>query len=425
VPDLTQPRPLLPGEMPMVIAPRLTRRQARAERRRQRNRRFGVAGIAGIVVVVLIVAAALAFGGHKLVTGGKKASDTQTTVLFQIQGPNRVAIGSALLAADPATKQGVEVLVPTSLITDVCGVGTAGFGSLLGLPGGATKSQQALTSLLNGVTVDGSWVVSTTQLASLVNLLHGVRVDVDTNVVKRNPDGSGTVLVQAGTQKLNGTQAAEYATYGTSGGGAATVALTRLQRVIDAIAQALPTGPDAIAPLIRQLGSGAGSSLGATKLASFLADYAAAYRTQGGVYRTDIPITQIDAGGAPSYAVDNSPTGVPQLVKSYLAKSVPAGAGASKPTVLLLNGTFTPGVVPSACPRLVANGFQYAGGGNAAQLQPNAPSTVIIRSDSNNDVTLGDNVAKALGLSSNDVEVSRNDQQVADVIVTLGSDYHK
>jgi hypothetical protein len=38
---------------------------------------------------------------------------------------------------------------------------------------------------------------------------------------------------------------------------------------------------------------------------------------------------------------------------------------------------------------------------------------------------MGDNVAKALGLSSNDVEVSRDDQQVADVIVTLGNDYRQ
>ena len=49
---------------------------------------------------------------------------------------------------------------------------------------------------------------------------------------------------------------------------------------------------------------------------------------------------------------------------------------------------------------------------------------MVIRSDSNSDITLGNNIATALGLSTNDVEVSRDDQQVADVIVTLGSDYH-
>jgi hypothetical protein len=421
-PELDLPsRPLLPGEMPMVVAPRLTRRQARVARRRQLRKRIGLLGGIAIVVVVAIVIAAIGFGVNKAVTHHHTVVQPETTVLLQIQGPDRTALGSALLAQDPAAKHGVEVLLPSRMITDVCGVGQQDFGNILALPGGITNSEQAATSLLRGVRVNGSWILTAAQLATLVNAVRGITVDVDTNVVRRTTDGGGVVLIPPGTQRLNGTEAAEYATYSASGTEQAAVQLRRLQLVFDAVAQALPKSPTAIAAIVRTLGSSAQSTLGANALATFLAGFASDY--PNGVFPSVLPYTTIESGGSPSYSPDNTSTGIPALVASQLAKSVPAGAGAAEPTVFLQNGTGDIGLVPSACPKLAARHLQYAGGGNAAQFDPTAPSVIQIRSI--NDVPLGDQVAAALGLPTSDLVRSDNDEQIADVIVTLGSDYKR
>jgi LytR_cpsA_psr family/LytR cell envelope-related transcriptional attenuator len=410
-----------PVDMSTVIAAMPNRRQVRAERRRQFRKRVGLAGGAAILAVVLIVAAVAAFGVHKAVTHHHVAARSQTTVLFQIQGTDLTAAGSVLLAHDPATSQGVEVLIPTGLTTNVCGFGSEMFGKVLSRPNGATASRDAVTTMLNGVTVDGSWVVSEAQFEKLVNDIGGVTVKVDTDVVHRASSGVGTILVPKGTDKLNGAQALEYATYQASASEDASAVLARLQQVVDATIRALPPRADQIAALISPLGASGTSTLGVDRLSAFLAGLRADDQSESGVFPTDLPYTTIDAGaGQPAYRVDTSATGVPQLVKTYLAQSVPPGAGKPKPSVYLLNGVGNVGLVTTVCPKLAAHGLAYAGSNNAAVFSQ-AKSVVAIQSD--NDVTLGDNVAKALGLPASDVELSQADQSIADVIVTLGSDY--
>lgn len=404
------------------MAPAVSRRQARQARRRQQHRRVGLVGGLAIGVAAVVVIAGLAFGVHKVVTHHDGATRSQSTVLLQVQGSNRTAEASVLLAHDPATKTGVEVLVPSRVITDVCGYGPQNFGDVLALPNGVSSSQQALSSMLNDVTIDGSWVVTPAQLAKLIDVFGGVTVDVDVNVVRHTGGGGGQILVPAGpNQKLNGTKAVEYALYNTSPSADAAAQLARMNSVIDATLQVLPTTPAPIAAALRQLGPGATSTLGANQLATLLAGLAADNRTSGGVFFTDLPTTPIeDGGGSPSYRIDDSASGVPQLVHSQLADSVPADANQPHPSVLLLNGVGTPGLVQTACPRLASQGFTYAGSGNAATFN-NPKSSVEIRSDS--DVALGDRVAHALGLPNSDVLRSSQDQTVADVIVILGRDY--
>lgn len=424
-PKPTTPPPVVqPVAPPVVMAPRVTRRQARLQRRREQRRRVGLLGGAAIAVVALIVVAGLAFGVHKVVTRNHGTKRTQSTVLLQLRGPNGGAAASVLLAHNPATNSGVEVLVPARVITDVCGFGSQNFGNVLALPNGVAASQQAMSAMLNNITVDGSWVLTPAQFAKLIDALGGITVDhVDVNVVRHTPGGGGQILVPAGTnRKLTGTQAMEYALYMTSPSENAAAELARLHQVVDTTIQALPTSPTAIAALLRQLGSGGTSTLGATRLAALLAGLASDDRSTAGVLPTDLPVTAIDAGGAsPSYRIDDTATGVPQLVHSQLANSLPADAGRSRPSVLLLNGVGTPGLVLTACPRLTAHGYAYAGSNNAATFN-NPRSSVQIRSDA--DIALGDGVARALGLPNSDVQISRTDQSVADVIVVLGEDYH-
>jgi hypothetical protein len=277
--------------------------------------------------------------------------------------------------------------------------------------------------MLSNITVDGSWVLSQAQLAKLIDVFGGVTVAVDTNVVRHTGGGGGQILIPAGSNEhLDGQKAVEYALYQTSPQSGDAAQLARLSRVIDAMLQALPTNPTAIAASLRQLGSGGTSTLGATRLSTLLAGLAGDARSQSALFPTDLPVTAIDAGGnSPSYQIDNSASGVPQLVRAQLADSLPADSNKPHPSVLLLNGVGTPGLVLSACSKLSSHGFAYAGSGNAASFS-NQPSSVQIKSDS--DIALGDNVASALGLPAKDVQRSTEDQSVADVVVVLGGDYH-
>ncbi|HTW20892.1 MAG TPA: LytR C-terminal domain-containing protein [Mycobacteriales bacterium] len=419
-PPVPEP-PLPPPTPPVVMAPPVTRRQARLQRKRQQQRRVGMAGGVAIAIAAVVVVAALVFGVHKAVSHNSGPKRTQATVLLQVQAGNHTAAASVLLAHDPATKTGVEVLVPSRVIADVCGYGTQNFGSVLALPNGEDASRSALSNMLDNVSVDGSWIVSEAQLAKLIDVFGGVTVDVDTNVVRHTGGGGGQILIPAGSNEhLDGTKAVEYALY-SSGSDGQAAQLARLSRVVDGLLQALPTNPTAVAAALRQLGAGGTSTLGATKLSSLLAGLAGDSRRSSGLFPTDLPVTAIDAGGSsPSYEVDNSATGVRQLVQTQLANSVPAGADKQRTSVELLNGVGTPGLVLSACARLSAHGFVYAGSGNAATFN-NPTSSVEIRSD--NDIAVGDSVAQALGLPTKDVQREGIGQNVADVIVILGGDY--
>jgi hypothetical protein len=99
---------------------------------------------------------------------------------------------------------------------------------------------------------------------------------------------------------------------------------------------------------------------------------------------------------------------------------VPPGADAPRPSVELLNGVGSPGLVATACPRLAAHKFTYAGSGNAASFDVKT-STVVVP---NSQLKVGFEVASALGLPRTAVERTSVDQSVATVIVTLGHDYN-
>jgi LytR cell envelope-related transcriptional attenuator len=405
----------------VVIQPRLSRREERKLRKRRQRRKMGLAGGIGTAVIGLIIAVTVVVGVHHVVTHKSGNTRTQITVLMQLQASNGDAAGSVLLAADPSSNKGLEVLIPGKLITDVCGYGSQNFGDVLALPGGEAASRSALSGVLEGVTVDGSWVLSESVLSRLIDSVGGVTVDVDTDVIASTPGGGREVVVAAGAgQHLSGAQAVTYATYSTAREGAAAQ-LERLQSVVDATVQALPRSLAGIEALIRPLGSSAQSTLGSEKLAAMLFKLAADDRSEANVLPTDLPVTPIDAGGAsPSYRPDTSSTGIPPLVSNWLAGSLPKNANTQHASVLLLNGLGTPGLVGSACPRLNSAGFTYAGSGNTPSFSEGR-SQVEIFSDA--DVDQGYQLAKALGLPSSDVRRSVINQDVATFVVILGRDY--
>ncbi|HVT22399.1 MAG TPA: LCP family protein [Mycobacteriales bacterium] len=417
-----RPASLHPPPSPeVVITPALSRREERRQRKRQQRRKLGLAGGIGVAALAAAGITTLVLGVNHVVNQKSSPKRTQMTVLLQIQTPGGVAAGSVLLAADPSTKEGLEVLIPGRLVTDVCGYGSQNFGSILGLPNGAQASRDALSTVLRGVAIDGSWVLSESQLADLVNEVGGVTVNVDIDVIQRTAGGGGRILIAEGAnQHLNGAQALAYATYHPPREGAAGI-LSRQEAVIDATVQALPRTLTGIEALLRQLPKSAQPTMGTRDLATLLRDLATYDQTEAGVFPTDLPVTTIDAGGAlPSYRADNSASGIPALVEHRLADSLPENANKQHASVFVLNGVGIPGLAGTACSRLASHGFTYAGSGNAPTFS-NARSQVDIFRDS--DADQGRALAKALGLPASDVRRSVVNQSVARYVVILGSDY--
>jgi hypothetical protein len=334
---------------------------------------------------------------------------------MSVAGADGSAAESVLLAHDGRTHKGVELLLPATVLTEVCGFGNQQLGDILPLPDGARMSRVAVGDLLGGVTVDASWTLTTAQLAHLVDEVGGVTVDVDVDVIEHRSGGGRVLLVQKGpNQHLNGAKAAAFATYATRGE-EASANLVRLQEVVDGVLAALPSSSAEAAQRIAALGPGATSSLGANRLADVLVGL-----KRDDVFPTVLPTQKIDAGGPASYSVD--PERTKQFVTANLAASLPAAAQTDRKRIFVENGVGTPGLVPSACTKLVAAGYAFAGSGNAETLDY-AKSKVLVFEHSVAAAELGNAVARTLKLPLSDVAVSASAPNAADVVVILGKDY--
>ena len=197
-------------------APPLTRRQLPDGARASAASGWAWSAIAGVVVVALVIVA----GGRV-----RRAQGGDVQVTTRRRGPRDGAAAdpgcrtgrrsaSCCSRTDPATGNGVEVLVPSSLITDVCGVGQVDFGRPWRLPNGAAVSRQAVSAALGGVTVDGSWVLSEATVRQADQRCR--RGDGRRRHERDQPrrrTGPPRSYIRRATQHLTGAQAVEYATY--------------------------------------------------------------------------------------------------------------------------------------------------------------------------------------------------------------------
>ena len=373
------------------------------------------------VVVVGLVAWLLSGGSGK---SGKNApvaattSRTQSTLLIELKGSLAVAVDSALLAHDPANHDGAVVLVPSNVQTQVPGFGSMPFGQALSV-GDPNASTGALSDLI-GVTVDGSWTLTQSALATLVDKIGGVTVAVDKDVTT-TANGTTSIVVPAGTQKLNGANAALFASFQATGD-TDQAELTRFDAVLKQVLAGLPKTQAALTPMLASLGAGSTTSFAPTTLATFLLGLAAD-NTAGTMTDQLLPVTPLSTGsGQDAYTLDTAKTAT--LVSTELASSVPASRKATGNRVYVQNQVGTPGLGETARSRLVAAGFVYVQGQNTADM-PNAtaPSVVVILGPTSAQIDQGDAVARSLGLPISDVRVANDGFTVADVLVKLGADY--
>lgn len=396
----------------MSIDPVGTRLGKRAElrvKRAKQRRRLTMLGGGALAVLLVVVAVVFLGGGDDGVKKIDAPKRTQRTILLQVKGSDGVAIASALLAHDAPSGAGSVVLVPPQVLVTVPGSGSTFFGRAL-KTGSVKGSRNALEDLM-GVTIDGSWVLDVAAFRRLVDQEGGVRITVDVPVVQgRN------VLIQAGTDRLNGTQALQFATYLAPGEQEQT-RLARLQTVLDGIVTTLPSD---VQTLLTSLGAGSQTTVAVPILADVLTGLKSDDAASNLQYRS-LPVIKVEAGNDEiRFRVDAEATLT--LVDELLAQSVPPGARSNGNRVLVLNGVGTPGLGEQVRSKLLPAGFVFIGSRNANSFNQ-CCTQVLVKDPTAEGTTLGNRVARALGVPLSSVKSSDQIGTIADVVVIVGKDF--
>ena len=215
------------------------------------------------------------------------------------------------------------------------------------------------------MSVDGGWVLTQAGLAALVDKVGGVPAEVDVDVVTKAADGTETVVVRAGSQHLNGAQAAAYATYAAPEE-PEQARLARFNDVLDGVLRGLPDQPREIEGTVTSLKAGSSSTLSSSLLAEILAG-AQAVSTDGDMLSDVLPVNAIATGaGEESYGVNAQQAAA--LMEARFAPSLVKDTAGGPVRVLVQNGVGTPGLVDKARTKLVKAGFRFVNGNNAPEF---------------------------------------------------------
>jgi len=396
-----------------------TRREDRARRKQaaRRRRNLALVGVGAVALVaVLGIAAYTLFGGGGSGPTTPAGTRSQQTLTMVVASSGAPAAAGALMATGGSSTSSPIVLIPSRLLVDGPTPDPIPFASTTQLP--STDAPGFALAQTLDVLVDGTWRLSPTGLAKLVDAVGGVNVTVDSDLIVKNSKGQQVVAIPAGTTKLNGAQAATYATV-IPADSTQAARLVHFNDVWTGLLDKLPTNSTDVAKLLGQLGGTSVSTQSTTWLAGFLASLAAANQ-QGNSLSQTLPVSSLDVGGgSATFTVDSQ--GWQQISSTAFAESQPPG-GTDRPRVLVQNGVGSPGLVESAAHQLTAGGFEFINGGNANSFG-HAKTVIVVPDSGAPSMQLGQSVASALGLSTSAVQVAGDGQTVADVIVVLGADY--
>lgn len=381
----------------------------------RRRPRWLVPVLAGLVALVVLAVAAVAVlrpddaavpDAAPTATPATPATD-RSLLLGIVDGAGDLT-GTALLAA--GADQTSALLVSSRLLVDVPSGGRVALRDALDT--GDTAPAQAVGDALE-VRVDGTWVLTTTGLAQLVDALGGVVVDVDVAIV------AGDVSLAPGpAQTLTGVQAAAFATQLVEGE-AEPGRLARLDQVLSGVLGLLPQDTAAVEQQLLALGGESRTTYALGDLAAVLADVADDVASDA-YAATVLPVTEIASGAEEVlYGLDDEAAS--RVLADRFAGVQRDGTGQS-PRVLVQNGVGTPGLGEEARNLLVEEGLRYVGGGNAETLG-RATTVVAVPTDDAESRELGTQVAAALGLEPDVVAVGLDAPTLADVVVVLGADF--
>lgn len=217
-------------------------------------------------------------------------------------------------------------------------------------------------------------------------------------------------------QRLSGSQALAVLAYRAPGEDDLD-ALPRLQHVLVALLAKLPDGA-ALGRLVA--GLGAGSELSDTRDATGVLDGAGRDIAADRVSYQTLPVLPIDGGVAPTYRLDVA--GIAALAGGSLAASRLPGHTGTGNRVLVLNQAGGAGLGQQIRDRIVPRGFVFVDSRN--QTPFNRRQTIVVVYDTTSQtLARAHRLAAALGLPKAPVQVSPGAQNVADLIVFVGTDF--
>ncbi|WP_336924183.1 LytR C-terminal domain-containing protein, partial [Aquipuribacter sp. SD81] len=409
-------------------------RAAWSRLRRGRPDRVDLLALAGVLLVVLLLVVALVAGltrgsGEATAVVPPPDAPAQQTLALTLAAGEQVD-AAALLGADDARL--ATLLLPPDLQLVVADAAAVPLWRAAQL--GADSLRRGVEDTL-GLRVDEVLTLDGTQLASLVDGVGGVVVDVPREVV------TSEVLVPAGDdQRLAGTQAVAFVTDGAEGE-PPEAGLARFSAVLTSLVAAMPSDPeDAVSvlaaagvtggtdPANGTTGTTTGTTTGASAPARAAVDTGvatvlarAAGRAGGGSSEAVVlPTREVTAGDASVRSVDRD--AVAGTLGERFAGALLPLAAVGEVRVEVRNGIGTQGLVGPARDLLVAAGLRYAGGGNAAEFGQET-TTVLVASQDDADVAAGRAVAAALGVGTDALQVNNQAMVDTDVVVVLGEDF--
>ncbi len=385
------------------------------DRRTERARRRRIRLISLATVVVL-----LAVGGGLwfVLKGGGGTKATQTTVLLQVKDSNGNAVGNVVLVADKnevagksdPSGRGAALLIPSELSVESAALDSQPFGGAM--PSSAPAGKDALTTLL-GVDVDGVWSMDELTFAALLNNLIGVSVNVDPASAAAVVDPqTGKPLFQAGTQDLTGDKAAFYAVDRPKGE-PASAQLARFGQVVQGMLAKIPHTASTTAAVLNSLAAVPDPALPNAKLAAILTALGA--EEQGNRFaEQSLPV---QANGSGVMDLDKASTVVANLLNG--ASKAKDNGGLTR--VSVADGTGRSDTVSSramAESKLVGGGYTPLDQGVTQQTP-----TTYVTVPNQGAMSLGHQVALALGLPDSAVRVTPFDTTLTDARVVLGTDW--
>lgn len=418
--DVPSPVPTpVPSPVPAARAPRpLTaeaQRNGAGGLRRWVSWRAGLVLLAVVLTLVLTVVVVLALRGPggdpaEAVAPVPEVPAQQTLALTFGDGTaGRGLVGAALVGVDSAEVS--TLLVPPDLLLTVADAGPVSVTEAALIGGEPVRRGLEDTLLLR---VDGVALIQPAQLATLVDAVGGVMVDVTSEV------NTGDVLVAVGDdQRLAGAQASAYAVLAVEGE-PAEARLARLGAVVQGLLEALPSDPADLGPTLQAAGVTATEGLGPDGLARLVAS-AAERAAAGNAEQVVLPTRELAAADAQRRGVDEEAARA-ELDSRFAGALLPVAA-VGEVRVTVSNGVGRPGLGAAARDLLVADGLRYVGGGNVTEFGLQPQTVVLVPSQAQEDRDRGEAVAAALGLDPGALQVNRETLVDTDVVVVLGDDF--
>jgi hypothetical protein len=319
------------------------------------SRRRSVIALALLAFVVLAMAAVAwtnrtSGGGEVQPTPQpsptEEAFDADPTLLVQLRNDRFQNVGNVIVAVRPEDS-GAQMYLPSDIVLRTVGNGQQTLSDT-----GVSPIQEApeLVTAQTAVRVDGALVLDRLAFAGFVDAVGGVTVEIPETIAFVDRFGATPAVLPAGSQALDGPEAALYATYNRPT--TAVPQLVRFQQVWDALLPKLPEDPDRMRAILGSLGALARSTKSIGPLGEFLADAGQAARGSAWQSATvqvrpgavgPLPLSYIDP--APAYALVQTlfgpavvqPQAPPVRVRVY-------AAGAEVAEVSVLTGAPPPGV---------------------------------------------------------------------------------